>query len=107
MEGKEVLFIDDFDNEWSGKAVLKKWGDRYSFPAEHKEGHHKRVNFKFVIVISNTSIDESGFWPGCVPGMKTRIMEVTADIFKTKYPMVKQVMGIQDHTELMVNKTVL
>ena len=37
--GEKYALIDDFEPDWTGKAALKRWADRYPFQAEFKGGY--------------------------------------------------------------------
>ena len=36
--GHQVVILDDLHPKWSGKELLKNWGDRYAFMDEFKGG---------------------------------------------------------------------
>lgn len=59
-ENEEVVLIDDFDKEHAKYMGfhLKRWADRYAFPAEMKGGNVKHIRPKLIIVTSNWDIKE-------------------------------------------------
>lgn len=56
--GEETIILDDFDHQHKVLGHhLKRWGDRYAFPAEQK-GTTIQIRPKRIVVTSNYSIDE-------------------------------------------------
>jgi len=58
-QGQDTIIIDDLGSkqgEWIGD-LLKRWSDRYSFPAEHK-GTTMQIRPKKIIVTSNYTIEQ-------------------------------------------------
>lgn len=57
-QGEETIIIDDFDtNHLVLGHHLKRWADKYAFPAEHK-GTTVQIRPKRIVVTSNYSIEE-------------------------------------------------
>lgn len=55
--GEEVVIIDDLHKDWTGKAALKNWADRYATRVETKGGT-MLINPKKIIITSNYTIEE-------------------------------------------------
>lgn len=58
-DGQEVVIIDDFDRKELGHH-LKRWTDRYSFPAEQK-GTTIQIRPKRIVITSNYTPEQ--IWP--------------------------------------------
>lgn len=55
---EEYALIDDLDRDWVGKRQLKRWCDRYPFPAQVKNGSLGMIRPRVCVVTSNYTIDE-------------------------------------------------
>ena len=54
---EDWVIIEEVDPTWTGIARLKRWADRYPFPAE-KKGTTVTINPKHIYVTSNFTLDE-------------------------------------------------
>ena len=80
------VLIDDFEPDWTGKAALKRWADRYPFQAESK-GSSNVIRPKHMIITSNYRIDDAGFRPQDVEPLKNRFIECNANQFRIFHDM--------------------
>ena len=73
--------IDDYEPEWTGKAALKRWADRYPFQAEFKGGSTV-MRPQILIITSNYKIEDAGFLPNDVIPIMNRFIQCNANQFK-------------------------
>lgn len=88
-KGQNYVLIDDFEPDWSGKAKLKTWADRYPFTVEFKGGS-TTIRPKMLIVTSNYKIDDSEFRPADVGPLKRRFQQCNAGQFKTVLDIINK-----------------
>ena len=83
---QKFVLMDDFEPDWSGKATLKRWADRYPFQAESK-GSCNVIRPKHIIITSNYRINEAGFRDKDIEPMKNRFIECNANQFRIFHEM--------------------
>lgn len=81
-KGEKYVLIEDFEPDWTGKAKLKTWADRYPFTVEFKGGS-TTIRPKMLIVTSNYRLEDAEFREQDVDPLKRRFQQCNAGQFKT------------------------